>query len=336
MNQPIHQQDYTVTDSESPTAGACDLCGSPHYRVVAEESPARCRIVVCDSCGLMYASPQLSPAELDSFYDDAFEGDAGSPVFDAQHHYRERKLRSEGKLAARWGIGVVENVMDLQGAAVLDLRSRSGALAALMQERGAQVVTLDPFEANAAYTREARGLTDVRTMRFSVLHALEGIPEQSFDAVTVLTQHLLSHMLSPRQLLARILAILRPGGYLFLEEKDVLRPGKLCSASVFDTGKAHQFHLTRSTIELYARFVGFDVQSCAIDPGRVSVSHHVLLVARRPRDGVHPANPGDLLHGREGTDVIVRKLDRIGQNWRLHRLRFEVNHTFRKLRRRLA
>jgi SAM-dependent methyltransferase len=284
----------------------------------------------------MFASPQLSPAELDSFYDDAFEGDAGSPVFDAQQQYREQKLRSEGKLAARWGIGVVENVMSLQGASVLDLRSRSGALAALLNERGARVVTLDPFEANAVYTREARGLTDVRTMRFSTLHALDGIPDQSFDAVTVLTQHLMSHLLSPRELFTRILAVLRPGGYLILEEKDVLRPGKLRSASVFDTGKAHQFHFTRRTLELYARAVGFEVQSCAIDPDRVSVSQHILLIARRPRDGVHPVDPGTLLEDWEGPDAIVQQLERIRQTWRFHRIRFEIKRAFRKLRRRLA
>ncbi len=336
MNQSIQSLDFTSGSSETYAESTCDLCGSHRNRVIAEESPARCRTVVCEECGLMFASPQLSPAELDSFYDDAFDGDAGSPVFNVRPKYREKKVRSEGKLAARWGIGIVESVMDLEGKRILDLRSRSGALAEQMKQRGAQVVALDPFDVNAAYAHDTRGLSDVHTMRFSVLHALDGVPDQSFDAVTALTQHLLAHVLSPRELLTRIFEVLKPGGCLFLQEKDVLRPAKLRSASIFDTGKAHQFQFTRRTLELYARAVGFEVLSCSIDRERVSVSKHILLIARRPQGETQRVDPKTLVKDWKGPEALVERVDRIKRNWRFYRIRADVYRVLHKLRRRLT
>lgn len=320
-----------------PQAGvACDLCGSRRHTELAAASPARCRIVVCEQCGLMFAAPPLAPAELEGLYDSAFTGDAGSNVFTEQQEHRAQKVRSEEKTAGRWGFGVVESVLDPAGKDILDLRSRTGALAGLMAGRGAHVTCIDPFEANLAYARDQRGIEDVRRLRFSVFHQLEGIGDRHFDAVTALTQHLLSHVLSPRMLLQRIHDVLRPGGYLMLHEKDVLQPGKLRSASVFDTGKAHQFHLTRDTIELLARVAGFDILRCDDQTDRFSVSRHVLLVAQRPHEDRAAPSPDELLADWQGTGAIRQRVQRISRQWWLYRLRADARRLLRKLRRHIA
>jgi SAM-dependent methyltransferase len=233
-------------------------------------------------------------------------------------------------------VDVVESVLDPSGKEILDLRSRTGALAELMTARGARVVCVDPFEANLAYARKARGLEEVRALRFSEFHELEGFGDQQFDAVTSLTQHLLSHVLSPHTLLRRVYEVLRPGGYLLLHEKDVLQPGKLRSSSVFDTGKAHQFHFTRHTIELLAKAVGFEVIRCDYDAGRQSVSSHVLLVAQRPADDYESQSLDMLLRNTSGAKAIRRRVHQISQWWWLYRLRADARRLLLKLRRRVT
>jgi len=304
--------------SEARATTGCDLCGaSPgDWELLAEESPDNCSVVMCRGCTLMQAAPRLAPSVLDDFYDDSFSFDHGSPSKAVGGLPDPARLASEEGLALEWALPILRRHLDLKERRVLDLRCRSAALSAVLVQEGSELVGVEPFEANVNHARQVRGLEGVWPLPFSRFHELPlaelGIDdERGFDAVNVLAHHVLAHVLSPRRLLARIHELLVPGGLLLLDEKDVLLPVRYKTRSVFDTGRAHQFHLTLATTLRYLEAAGFEVIDCAVDAGRISDFRHIRAVARKPRAGAAEAPMGD-----HGTALQVRqRLRDLDRSW---------------------
>ena len=318
-----------------PSDGACDLCGATHAAAVADASAARCRIVMCPGCRLLYASPSLSQADLDILYEENFDGDAGSPVRAGSGLPDTEKIRSEEKRAGKWALPIIRHFMAIDGKQLLDLRCRSGALSAALVAHGAHVLGVDPFEANVRYAQQVRGLSQVAHLPFSSFHDLGLACQQEWDAVSVLTEHVLAHVVSPRTLLANIFGVLRPGGYLFLDEKDVLRPARYQTRSVFDSGPAHQYQLTVHTTASYLQSVGFELLECEIDTQRVSSHQHIRVVARKPGLGNASVRDTISLAGGPTAEQIIRQLRWLERTWRLSRARRETRRTLHRLMRRL-
>lgn len=264
------------------TVEHCDLCGSKEHLPVAEDGPSRCRIVMCENCGLLFASPSFAVSALEGFYDDGFIGDPGSNKRVGGGGIEPRKLREEERIAKNYSLPVIRRHMDVAGRRILDIRSRSGALAELLARDGAEVIAIDPMESNAQHARSRDGVREARFVPALELSELSEFADGSFDAVSALTIHTLGHLPSPRRFLARIYDLLKPGGYLFVDEKDVLHPVHATGPSVFDSGAPHYFHFTQETLQKYFEVAGFDVLECSIDPDRKKAMRHVPVVARKP------------------------------------------------------
>lgn len=297
---------------------ACDLCGATGTSSLAESSPDNFQIVMCSRCRLMYASPRPSGPDLDAFYDESFTFDPGSRAKAGSGRPRDKETRKEeGRVD--WALTIIHRFTEVRGKRVLDLRCRTGALSAALRAEGAETLPVEPFEANAAYIREVRGLSNVVLLPFARFHELtipDGLP---FDIVNVLTHHVLAHTRSPRGLLARCFEVLKPGGYLFLDEKDVLLPARYKTLSVFDTGRAHLYHLTVDTTARYLRSVGFELIECEIDSCRVSDFRHIRAVARKPERREAPLLPDRAIIDGPSAEEIRRRLRWLDRTWGLRR-----------------
>ncbi len=328
-------QDYALDHT-------CDLCGATQSDsiadttadVLAPASAARCRIVLCADCRLMYASPQLSQAALDTLYAESFDGDAGSRFRAGSGFPEEERIRSEEKRARKWGIKIIRRCMEIKGKHILDLRCRTGALSAALVADGAHVLSVDPFEANIRYAQQVRGLSHVHLVPFSRFHQLALPAQGQYDAVIALTEHLLAHVLSPRMLLTNILTCLKPGGYLFLDEKDVLRPVRCQTRSVFDSGPAHLYQFTIHTTAHYLRAVGFELMECEIDSRRVSSQRHIRAIARKPVLEAASVRAAPSLADGPTAEEIRRRLLWLERTWWVSRATFVAQRTIRRLLRR--
>jgi SAM-dependent methyltransferase len=296
---------------------ACDLCGSADAVELAPEAPGHCRTVLCRGCGLMYASPRLSLSELQRHYDEEFLGDAGSAARSQQDGVSAASAAKEDKLADGWSLPLVARHVDLAGASVLNLRARTGALSQRLEAAGAQVWSVDPFAGNLDVARRDRGLDRLVELSIPDIEALTGVGDATFDVVISLNVHLLAHLQSPRRFLDRAFQVLKPGGMLVMDEKDVLEPHWQRGGSVFESGQAHYYHFTLSTFARYVADAGFEIVSCRLDKRRVTAFQHVLIVARRPTAaGTRPALPEGLRQSPAEIETRVRRLHR---TWILYR-----------------
>jgi SAM-dependent methyltransferase len=301
----------------APPPETCDLCCANESYLYAEETPDRLRTVVCANCGLIYAAPRPSPAEVDHF-NLTNPGDKGSLVWSPSGFLDESDVGvQEGDVT--WSSKIVERFVRVQGAQILSLRCLSGGLAASLEAKGAQVFGVDPFDANIRYARQVRNLTNAVVIPMSRFHNLDLPWTCQFDSIEGLTIHVLAHVMYPRLLLSRIYNLLKPGGYLFLDEKDVLLPREDVYDFVLNTGRAHQYHLTHHTTACYIRSAGFELIECQIDPERVSNFHHIRVVARKPEFQTAEAMPRPLWENQRGKDVL-RQLQRLEWTFRLKAL----------------
>ena len=125
---------------------ACDLCGHTGQHVLVQATSARCRTVMCTHCGLFYAAPSLPVDQLDKFYDDEFDGDAGTNQRLDGGAIENRKIGIEDRLARKWAMPFIRQHVDVAGKRILDVRCRSGSLAEALSEAGAEVTAIDPLE----------------------------------------------------------------------------------------------------------------------------------------------------------------------------------------------
>ena len=318
---------------QNSSSQGCDLCGSTQSVVVTGTCEQSFRVFLCSQCRLMYVSPQPSPSALDSFYADTFANDPASVQRVGSGFPTQKDLWKEENLAKHWGSQIIQRVMDVRDKSILDLRCRSGALSAILTAQGANVLGVEPFQANINYARERRNLSDVFMLPFSRFDEFPDPPHGTFDAVNALAHHVLAHVLSPRNLLARIFNVLKPGGYMFLDEKDVLRPARHKKRSVLDSGPAHQYHLTVHTTARYIESAGFELIECEIDKHRTSDFRHIRVVARRPvTERVSPQRKD------EGPTVenIQRRLAWLERAWPIRHASIVARRKVRKLRQRIG
>ena len=315
--------------SETP----CDLCGTGTAYLGTVASPARLRAVVCSECGLIFVSPQPTTAELDHFNLNNRE-DKGSLASAPTGFLDERDVRAEESVVP-WSLNVINRFVGAQGKRILSLRCLSGALSAKLEASGAEVYGIDPFDANISYARRVRGLAAMSTIPMSKFHELDLPWDGGFDIVEGLTVHTLAHVLQPRFLLSRIMSLLKPGGFLFLDEKDVFCPTADFDDFILDTGRPHQFHFTRQTLTDYIRSVGFHLLECELDQDRFSAMRHVRVVAQKPRAGESlPKLQSARATGPVGIEVL-RRLQRLERTAWFRQRRHELNHTTRGMLRRI-
>ncbi|WP_447964668.1 class I SAM-dependent methyltransferase [Nitrospira sp. Ecomares 2.1] len=334
LAQPVQKM-----DRDRVVKGNCDLCRSTEAFVVAEPSKLNCRIVICIHCQLMYAFPQIEQEDLDKFYESSFANDPGSRSRPGEGIEDEDDIQKQDAFA-EWGLNIINRFIQVKDKRILDLRCQTGAFSARLRSAGAEVFCVEPFEKNRQYARDRRGLSEIFPLPFSRFSQLP-IPFQGpFDAVNVLTHHVLAHVLSPRILLEKIFSVLAPGGYLFLDEKDVLRPARYKTGSVFQSGPVHQYHLTAQTTARYLEAAGFVLIECTIDNGRTSDFHHIRAVARKPDAQNLSWVPPQTIRDDSSLERIRRRLWWLNQTWTLRQISFlgkrKTHKLLRRIRRRIA
>jgi SAM-dependent methyltransferase len=285
----------------------CEICGGTDFLDVAKGSAALCPIKMCKSCGHFFTSPCIDTEDMAQFYDEEFEGDAGAETRLAEGAIAGQKIRREQKKMRQWALPIITGQCELAGKKVLDLRTRSGSMAELMAEQGADVTGIDPFPANVDFATNDRKLDNVLLVPLSDWHRLEPLENDTYDVVSALTIHTLAHLPWPRKFLSRLYDLTKPGALLFFNEKSVLEPGYSTARSVLDIGAGHYHHFTVESFRQVFEAAGFEILNCELDSSRKSSAKHIKLIARTPDPKAE--NPGrDGADFYRNTDLVLQKL----------------------------
>ena len=226
-----------------PTARTCPICLNRDFADVPEigEDHGLPPIVISKPCGLVMVNPMTTNAEKE----------ARSTSVRSLH--RSRSAEQSLEAAFRKSLPRAARCLDLfsqhipRHGEVLEIGSGDGAVMAMLARLGVRPTGLDPDEGAARFIQ--------RTMNLPVIvGSLEDADFQGrqFDAVVMV--HLIEHLYEPVAALRSIHRLLKPGGLLFLETPNILRP-KVGPKRVFSF--AHNYHFSPRTLTLALHQAGF-------------------------------------------------------------------------------
>lgn len=213
------------------TPEACVLCGGRHGAVITrlDRRLKPLTTLACTDCGLIRTDPMPTEAELAAYYRALYRldyqlapGRKDPPRFHLSRSRRDAEARA----------ALLAPVLR-QGARVLDLGAGSGEFLAAAQERGCDVLGIEPGEDYARYARRAHQVP-VLTQGWTEA----GLPESSFDVITA--NHVLEHLRDPVAALGAIAGWLRPGGVAFVAVPD-LGPSRKPPFERFHFAHVHNF-----------------------------------------------------------------------------------------------
>ncbi len=181
----------------------CDLCGSERSRLhlcVKDKIyglAGEFSLVRCEDCGLLYINPRPDRASIGQFYPD-LDYHAFKPTGGFKQKLLDSRRQSE---AEKLLTGLPA------GANVLEIGCGTGELLAVLKDRGANAIGVEPNGAAAQSANSNYGL-NVHTGMLDDWH--DQLPAASFDLI--LMKYALEHVHSPKTTLMQIAKLLRPGG----------------------------------------------------------------------------------------------------------------------------
>ena len=163
----------------------------------------RMRLGRCAGCGLVFAQPQPSAAELDTYYGHYWDGEVAVSTPSTRRYYLAQGLSRLQYLRKFVELGERPSVLDM--GAGLGLFRDSMAQQGIAGDYAAVESDRSQFAALRARLGEGAAYAD--------LAALPG--DRRFDLIVL--AHVLEHVADPHALVGALVARLRPGGTLFVE-----------------------------------------------------------------------------------------------------------------------
>jgi SAM-dependent methyltransferase len=258
----------------------CDLCGSDASLPLPRYITRPHRVVICQGCGLIYSNPRLSRAFVEEFYANTFQSDPGAlkrGSVDVTQSNLDKRVAGMRPFVE----SLLDHLGDPKGKRWLEVRCRSGSVAEILGEHGVEVHGVDPFEANVAFARERFG---AERFHESSIYDLVGPAPGEFDAIGMLTVHVLAHSPAPSRLLKDCYDRLKVGGLIFVSDKDVTQPHPgLTEFALSGNGAvAHFQQMTLNSLRGFVRKAGFEIER-AEHLDRWSGLRHLIVVGRKPQ-----------------------------------------------------
>jgi SAM-dependent methyltransferase len=229
----------------------CNLCGSDDPKVLFEAGVAQAsRIVKCEQCGLMYASPRSKLPDQDEIaaYDPEF-------TKKTRENSRDRYEKEE------FQVRDYEDTRDYLRSAyprrgrLLEIGCSMGFLLAKFRQDGWEVEGIEPNKGYCQFIEEYHGIKASPTILEEA-----NWPDASVDVVVML--HVIEHVPDPHHTLEEIFRVLKPGGCLVVETPryDSLMFKMLRHRERSVSCDGHIYFFTTETLREMCLRVGFQFQ----------------------------------------------------------------------------
>ncbi len=199
MNCPV-----CLSSSTAPAFSGSDI--------LFQATTRQFHFLVCHACDCLFMNPLPSAGEIAGFYPDQYwwSGSRSTLLKRLESIYRRIALRSHVSFIRT----AAKRIPSGSALRLLDVGCGSGTLIGLLKRRGFEVLGVDTSEEAA---KVARIESDVRVVTGTL--ATAGLEHASFDIVTLF--HVMEHVTNPREVLAEVRRVLRPGGVLVLQVPNI-------------------------------------------------------------------------------------------------------------------
>jgi 2-polyprenyl-3-methyl-5-hydroxy-6-metoxy-1,4-benzoquinol methylase len=181
----------------------CPLCGSERATVLFPAGVAQVnRVVECDDCGFMYASPRHESADVVLIQEDE--------DFDWRDRDPQMFEKEQVQLGDTKDTRALLDQLHPNRGKVIEIGSSFGFQLEQFRNAGWEVEGIEPNHNSARYAQEVLSIPTKTTILEEA-----GVAEESADVVMML--HVIEHIPDPVGTLREIFRVLKPGGHLVLE-----------------------------------------------------------------------------------------------------------------------
>lgn len=223
----------------------CNLCGAEECEQLYEKGGlpiARCR-----QCGLVYANPRLTQAEIWRRYSPAYFWEEYMPAHHAANGEYVAEIHRQRTLPM---LSLLEQYR--QHNTLLEVGCAAGFFLKVATEENWQVTGVEIMEPAVTYATESLGLN----VRSGTLEEAD-LTDASFDAIVMIET--VEHLLDPAGTLSEAYRLLRPGGALLLavpNQNSIMRSLIGPAWSVLSPAE-HLYYFTEATLKQILLDVGF-------------------------------------------------------------------------------
>ena len=196
MDNVTSRADASGAFSWCPTCPLCDAASLPAFMA------ADYRMYRCTGCRTAFVNPVPGPEELAAFYSRFHRG------CDKGGWYDDVETRMQADFPAK--VQLVKRFLGRQPARVLDVGCGKGFFVKACCDSGIAAEGIDPADSGVRYATEC---LHVKATCGPLADQKDRLGQ--FDAITCWAT--IEHLADPRGLARDIYALLRPGGYLFMD-----------------------------------------------------------------------------------------------------------------------
>jgi 2-polyprenyl-3-methyl-5-hydroxy-6-metoxy-1,4-benzoquinol methylase len=188
-------------DFEKLIDRVCPFCGCSSFQKKYLRPDLLC-VVLCSSCDTHFVTPGPSEAVLDDFYESYYVNHAKNVT--SNRKFKGKVLKSEIYQDLR--INVIETLLDINGANVLDVGCGNGEFLLNLKYLGARVIGID-LSIEAVNEAHKKGLEHVFKVPFSEFNH-----DIKYDLIVL--NDVVEHPLEPLRIIEKAISLLREGGLL--------------------------------------------------------------------------------------------------------------------------
>lgn len=224
----------------------CPVCNSPRALPRFRIEGLANRLIECPDCGLAWMAPMPSPEEIGTFYPPQYYGSNGEKF----RGLIEGAIRLVGARRLRFLTSRLP-----RGAAVLDVGCGRGVLLRDLANRGYRVYRTERAP------EAARGADPRAEIRFGDTLADVKFDANLFDQIII--WHVFEHLSNPRETLAEVYRILKPGGNVIIAVPNYSSwQARWSGAAWFHLdAPRHLFHFSTQAMSRLLTDSGFQVRS---------------------------------------------------------------------------
>lgn len=255
----------------------CNLCGSTESQLLFNKDGYP--IVRCQRCDMVFVGESLDQIDFGDLYGESYYTGGNDKVFeDYLGQERGRRALARRKL---WSLRRL-----VPHGKLLDVGCAAGFFLVEAQ-RHYEVHGVELSEFSSKFAREHLGLN---VFNGTLLEA--ALPSGHFDLVTL--WDVIEHVPNPREVLAEVSRVLKPGGHIILTTGDVgCAYAQARGPDWHLMGPPwHLYYFSRITMAHMAREAGLQVSDCA---AHGTFSDHPLLKQRIVRVAANFLGFGDIM-----------------------------------------